>query len=110
MKVTDKMFKEMIKIVESMIEVDHCFRNNISYKAALAKEWKIYFRLAKNYNWSFRRTLNFGVLVYILHGKVVETCSSYRDPLSDYDYEIDHEKLKDFFDHATVDMFEKYCF
>ncbi len=100
MKVTDRMFEEMVNITKLMINIHNYLEveDKSSYKKAVAKEQKLYCKLKKHYNWSNKRLDAFWNLTGGLYTQYIGHSI------------LELSKSEDFFNYATIAMLEKDSF
>ena len=112
MKITDKMFEEIINIVKLRISGDQYRKTRKPCKDIDLKRIKIYHKLQKKYNWSNQKLRKFNFLVRELYRAAIMTTILYEInnkniKLTD---KLKENILKDFLDHVTVDILEKDTF
>ena len=112
MKITDKMFEEIISLAKLRIKGDQYRKTRKPYKDIDLKRIKIYYKLQKEYNWSNQRLRNFNFRVRELYRAAIMITILYEINNKDIilTEKLKENILKDFFDHVTVDILEKDSF
>ena len=97
MKITDKMFEELVNITKIMIDIHNYLeiKDKTSCKKANKNILKICYKLKKHYSWSNKKMYNFWNLAQELYGDYIGF------------FIIKNETSEEFFKHTTIKNLEK---